>query len=329
MSPVRLSVALPVYNGANYLGSALDSLLAQEFGDFEIVAADNCSSDETADLLADYSRRDRRIRVERSDTFLAQADNVNRAVALAEGDWVKLFCHDDLMQPNCMGAVRDAIETVCDDSVGLIGNGETWLFANGVRYAAQGSLEEVRRYNGRELVGRILRGGGALALPSLTTATVRKAAWARSSGFDSRFLHFDVFLWQRLLMEWNYVSLPSTLTVNRVHDAQVAVSARRGTRSIEDHRVFYAEFLHEYASELGLTAATRLKARLKPASVAASTISLQLVKRRFGHAFRLMARVPFWWWPLLPVLAARNLKNEWPRIEALRKSVPLALIYPG
>src|SRR2546430_1623778 len=106
-----ISVALPVYNGAVYLREALESILAQEFTDFELVVSENCSTDETPEILAEYARQDCRIRVSRSDTFLRQAENVNRAVELCAAPWVKLFCHDDLMSPTCLGSLYGAIRS--------------------------------------------------------------------------------------------------------------------------------------------------------------------------------------------------------------------------
>src|SRR5437762_2438372 len=94
--PAKISVALPVYNGASYLRDAVDSILNQDYEDFELVVSDNCSTDETPQILADYARRDKRVRVSRTKTLIPQAANVNRAIELCHTTWVKLFCHDDL-----------------------------------------------------------------------------------------------------------------------------------------------------------------------------------------------------------------------------------------
>ncbi|HKQ05056.1 MAG TPA: glycosyltransferase family A protein [Blastocatellia bacterium] len=329
MKTPGLSVALPVYNGADYLAEALDSALAQTFSDFEIVVSDNCSTDQTPAILDDYARRDRRIRVHRADDFLAQAENVNRAVSLCQGDWVKLLCHDDLMQPRCMETLHGIINANGDDSVGLIGNGEAWLFANGIRYAVEDEAATTQRYDGREMIRQLMNGTASVPLPALTTATVRKRAWEQGPKFESRFIHFDVFCWQRLLMQWNFVYVPRQLTINRIHAAQVAASARRSLRSVEDYRLFYKEFLKGDAVRLELGPAALFKARLKPLSVAASTVMIELLKKRFANALRVIMRLPVWWWPALPVLIARNLKKESPKIEALRHRVPTSLIYPG
>lgn len=56
-----VSIGMPVYNGANYIREALDSLLAQTFADFELIISDNASTDKTAQICKEYADRDNRI----------------------------------------------------------------------------------------------------------------------------------------------------------------------------------------------------------------------------------------------------------------------------
>ena len=83
-----ISLALPVYNGANYLREALESAVSQGPELMEIVVSDNCSSDGTAAIAADFAAKDSRVRYERSEVFLNQADNISRAVQLCGQEWV-------------------------------------------------------------------------------------------------------------------------------------------------------------------------------------------------------------------------------------------------
>src|SRR5690606_1400221 len=59
--PPRVTVAMPVYNGADYIERALDSLLAQDFEDFELIISDNGSTDGTDEIARRYAERDPRI----------------------------------------------------------------------------------------------------------------------------------------------------------------------------------------------------------------------------------------------------------------------------
>jgi glycosyltransferase involved in cell wall biosynthesis len=63
MTEPAVTVLMPVYNGRPYLTAAVESVLAQTFTDFELLAVDDGSTDGSAELLADFARRDRRVRV--------------------------------------------------------------------------------------------------------------------------------------------------------------------------------------------------------------------------------------------------------------------------
>ncbi len=95
----RVSIGLPVYNGANYLASTLDSLLAQTYTDFEVVISDNASTDQTQAICEEYMQRDARIRYVRNETNLGAAANYNQVVDLARGDYFKWNGHDDPLAP--------------------------------------------------------------------------------------------------------------------------------------------------------------------------------------------------------------------------------------
>ena len=323
----RLSVALPVRNGADYLAAALDSILAQSFTDFDLVVSDNASTDATPDILADYARRDRRVQPSRSAEFLSQVDNCNRAVALAPGAWVKLFCHDDLMRVDCLARVDALIDEIDATEVALIGNGERHLFANGYTTAAmaEGPPE---RISGRRVIENSLDGAGGRAVPAVTTATVRKAAFQAIGGFDGRYVHFDVFCWMELMATHDYAFIPASLTVNRIHGRQVAANARTSLRSVDDYRRFIGDYLDRRADALTLPNRVRRRARMKPLGVAAMTIACELMCRRWSLAASMVSKLPATWLPLIGPLVLRAWSKERCRLRHLRGHVPRALIYP-
>ncbi len=98
MSPL-VSVGLPVYNGERYLAETLDSILAQEFGDFEIIISDNASTDGTRDICEAYARIDERITYSRLPENLGAAANYNRVFRMSQGNLFKWAAHDDLLRP--------------------------------------------------------------------------------------------------------------------------------------------------------------------------------------------------------------------------------------
>jgi glycosyltransferase involved in cell wall biosynthesis len=105
-----VSIGMPVYNGADYLRDALDSILAQTLGDFEIVISDNASDDATPEICRQYEAMDKRIRYVRSDTNHGAAWNYNRVVELATGTFFKWAAHDDYIEPTYLDRCLDEFE---------------------------------------------------------------------------------------------------------------------------------------------------------------------------------------------------------------------------
>lgn len=95
----RLSIALPVYNGERFLAATIESLLGQTFADFELIIADNASTDATEEIARSFATTDARIRYERAAQNLGAAWNFNRSFHLARGEYFKWAAHDDLHHP--------------------------------------------------------------------------------------------------------------------------------------------------------------------------------------------------------------------------------------
>lgn len=94
MSCPLVSIGLPVYNGGELLKGALDSVLRQDFGDFELIISDNASIDETAEVCRTYAERDSRIRYFRNDMNLGASPNHNRVFELSRGKYFGWMAHD-------------------------------------------------------------------------------------------------------------------------------------------------------------------------------------------------------------------------------------------
>lgn len=95
----RVGVGMPVYNGANFVAEAIESLLNQTFEDFELVICDNASTDETPEICLDYAATDRRVRYLRNRTNLGGGPNYRRVFELSRGEFFKIANHDDVSHP--------------------------------------------------------------------------------------------------------------------------------------------------------------------------------------------------------------------------------------
>lgn len=96
----RVSIAIPVYNGANFLAEAANSVLRQTFTDLELIIVDNASTDETPEICRALVAKDSRVRYYRNEKNLGAAPNYNRGFELSRGTYLKWLAHDDWLSDN-------------------------------------------------------------------------------------------------------------------------------------------------------------------------------------------------------------------------------------
>ncbi len=93
---ITLSVIMPVHNASAFLSSSVESVLNQTYTDFELVAVDDCSSDDSYDILCGYMNRDSRIKVFRNEENKGVSYTRNFAVSKAKGEYIALIDSDDM-----------------------------------------------------------------------------------------------------------------------------------------------------------------------------------------------------------------------------------------
>ncbi len=94
-----VSVILPTYNGAKFIEETLQSVLDQTYKNLEIIIIDDCSTDNSYDILKSYADKDDRIKLYRNDKNLGIGKNSNKALSLASGEYIMMQDHDDLSSP--------------------------------------------------------------------------------------------------------------------------------------------------------------------------------------------------------------------------------------
>lgn len=121
-----VSIIVNVRNGSRSLREALDSALAQSFQDWEMIVWDDCSSDDSANIIAQY--RDQRIRyfLSPEDTPLGRARQY--AIRQATGDWVAFLDQDDIWLPSKL----ERQMALADDNAGLIYGRTVRFYPNGM-----------------------------------------------------------------------------------------------------------------------------------------------------------------------------------------------------
>jgi glycosyltransferase involved in cell wall biosynthesis len=109
-----VSIGLPVYNADRSLQRAIDTLLAQDYPNFELIISDNASTDDTWNICQQYEAQDSRIRIYRNANNLGATANFERVFALAQGEYFCWAAHDDWWEPTFVSQCVKRLETVPD-----------------------------------------------------------------------------------------------------------------------------------------------------------------------------------------------------------------------
>lgn len=119
-----VSVGMPVYNGADYLAQAIESVLHQTYGDFELLIQDNASTDETAEICRAYAAQDARIDYARNPDNVGAINNFNLVFQRARGRYFKWAAHDDLCAPEFL---ERCVAVLDDRPAVVLASGQTRL----------------------------------------------------------------------------------------------------------------------------------------------------------------------------------------------------------
>ena len=121
----RVTIALPVFNGANYVREALNSCVNQDYDDYEVLVVDDASTDETGDIVQQVCDRHPRVRYLRNESNIGAAGNFNRAFEVTDSEFFKWAAHDDRFAPaylrKCVNELQGAASAViCHSESALI-----------------------------------------------------------------------------------------------------------------------------------------------------------------------------------------------------------------
>jgi glycosyltransferase involved in cell wall biosynthesis len=227
-APPPVSIGLPVYNGGRWLPRAMDDLLNQTFGEFELVISDNASTDATEEMCRQFAAQDRRIRYVRQPVNVGINANHNIVFAHARGElfkWAAVsdMCHRELLA-KCVGVVRSRPDVVlCYPKTRLI-DGQDAVIGD---YSENLDLQDERpSVRGSQLLGRL-----ALNVPF--HGVMRTSALAAVMPLRL-YMGSDMALMFALVVSGKYVELPEFLFQRRM-DAETATVFRYSRTTADEY----------------------------------------------------------------------------------------------
>lgn len=201
----RVTVLVPVYNRERFVAAAIESVLGQEFGDFELLLVDDGSTDRTAEILRAFAAKDDRIRIVTSETNEGIPRALNRGLDHARGAYIARLDSDDLMMPGRLTAQVEVLDR--DRDVVLVSTAYDIIDEHGAYLGRFDETlpSEVIRY----LLGftNIIGGGGQVMFRN--DGTRYSIEFPSSEDYD---------LWVRLSQRGRIVALPIIGMTKRQHE---------------------------------------------------------------------------------------------------------------
>lgn len=116
---VAVSVLITSYNRKDLIRETIESVLASDFKDFEVIVVDDCSTDGSYEVVQEYAQKDNRVRAYRNEKNLGDYPNRNRAASYAVGRYIKYVDSDDLLYPYSLGIMVDMMDKNPEAGFGL------------------------------------------------------------------------------------------------------------------------------------------------------------------------------------------------------------------
>jgi glycosyltransferase involved in cell wall biosynthesis len=217
----RVTLCIPAFNASATITETLESLLAQTYGDKEIVVSDNHSTDDTKEVVAGFAKRGVRLVVCPHETIhtgslldncLSGIQNWNSQLGLGTGEYVGIYHADDIYDPEMVGRQVEALDRCPGSSAAF-----TRTRAIASTASDDGVAEEW--FGLLDLIRHMLRVGQDV---SSSGPLIRRAAWRQAGSFDAHTFEqaVDSDFWIRLAEVGPVAVLSPAMVRYRVHLGQ-------------------------------------------------------------------------------------------------------------
>jgi glycosyltransferase involved in cell wall biosynthesis len=211
----KVSVLIPNYNYARFIGEAIESVLNQTYEDFELIIVDNRSTDNTEEVVNKYLFDDR-VRFVKNEENIGMVPNFNKCLEIAKGEYIKFLLSDDIFHPELLAE----FVKVLDENPGVClvtSDSESFGVESKLRKCPFTGLQK-----GEFVIRESIKNGAGNFLGEPTTVMFR-ASGLRVGNFNPLYPCLnDLDFWLRQLTTGDCYFVSKTLSYFRVHDAQAS-----------------------------------------------------------------------------------------------------------
>lgn len=229
---------MPTFNSSRFLRQALDSLLEQTYPNIELIVSDNASTDETPEILKEYSAKST-IRLLLNSENIGAGGNFNRLVQAARGDYIAIYHADDIYSPTI---VADSVARfTTNPSLGLVGTLALVIDEQGSvtgRYHLPASLvgNGDGNFSFDDAFSGVLLTKGDQIFFVTSSIMVRRAVYLQVGYFDQQTYKssVDYEMWLRIAHKFPVTVISEPLMSYRIHGNQGSQTEVRTNSSLPD-----------------------------------------------------------------------------------------------
>lgn len=271
-----ISVILPVYNGMDYLALSVESVLEQDFQNFELLIVDDRSTDNSYAYLQNL--QDARIRLFRNESNKGLFYNLNFLIGQSSSPLIKLWAQDDIMYPNCLAGFISFHQQ--HPGLGFSYSARTLINETGA-ITETNKRDDTPEIITTELHARIAYNTGSIA-GNIANVCISKAALDKVGLFkETMKISADFDMWVRLAEHYDTGFIRKELIMLRDHSGQLSRNEKYYINHVKEDLEVY-RYLDSYLSGS---------------------------QRKEGHAFMRQRKLLFYYTLMIKTLLKGRLQN--------------------
>lgn len=246
MTP-KVSICMPNYNFAQFLPEAIESVLKQSYTNYEFIIIDNCSTDNSADIIKRYAESDSRIKFSVNKYNIGLVNNLNLCLKKVQGDYIKfLFSDDMLASDKALKRMVSVLDT--SEEIALVATSRYLIDERTTIKKVLSEYQGKTEYAGTEIIQDcLIEQKNKIGEPSVVMFRKRHA----KREFDGRYKQaVDLEMWFHILEQGKFAYINEPLCSFREHPRQQTHVNINDVRVIEEPFLLLQDYANKPYVEL-------------------------------------------------------------------------------
>ena len=207
-----VSICIPLFNGENFINDSINSVLLQDYENFELIIIDNCSTDKSIEKVKLF--KDKRIRLIQNKYNIGAFKNFQKCVDEAVGEYFVLLPHDDYLLP---GFIKNYVSKLNNKNIGMVYSSVKIVDITKSLLTTRLTYKTDNLFSNYEAIVELFEKFNPIQLTMVRTNIIRKVG-----SFDGKYgLFIDAHLWLKIMLDgWSVFYYSKPYTCHRSHDTQ-------------------------------------------------------------------------------------------------------------